>query len=115
MDVSDIITCRVIIKMKNHRHAVGDEIAIVAGVYKKCGRGTYLGPAGLISASIRVIGDTKDKRSLRLSSIKPVMKSVDDDEAVMLTKEEHVSLLEEISHLSDSLQQLQLKVEKIGK
>jgi len=61
------------------------------------------------------IGDTKDKRSLRLSSIKPVMKNVDDDEAVVLTKEEHVSLLEEISHLSDSLQQLQLKVEKIGK
>jgi len=62
--------------------------------------------------------NTRDKRSLRLSSIKALKKEVDahdDDEAVALTKAECVSLLEDISHLSDSLNKLQLKVEKTGK
>ena len=104
--------------MKSNRFNVGDAVAIVAGQCKKCGRGTCLGPAGLVSASVRVNGDTRDKRSLRLSSIKALKKEVDahdDDEAVALTKAECVSLLEDISHLSDSLNKLQLKVEKTGK
>jgi len=72
----------------------------------------------MLSASIRVNGDTKEKRSLRLSSIKPLEKddAMDGDgDEVVLTKQEYVSLLEDISHLSDSLKKLQLKVEKIGK
>jgi len=102
-----------------HRYVPGDQIEIVAGIYKKHARGTYLGPSGLLSASVKVIGDTREKRNLRLSSIRPVMKdwAADDDDDgddVVLTKQEYVSLLEEISCLSDSLKKLQLKVERLG-
>jgi len=99
-----------------HRYSKGDQVAIVAGLYKKHARGTYLGTAGLLSASIRVNGDSRDKRNLRLSSIKPLMNDVSDDDAedVVLTKEEYVSLIEEISRLSDGLQKLQLKMERMG-
>jgi len=38
----------------------------------------------------------------------------DDGDDVVLTKQEYVSLLEEISCLSDSLKKLQLKVERLG-
>jgi len=106
-------------RIMKHRYVPGDQIEIVAGIYKKHARGTYLGPSGLLSASVKVIGDTREKRNLRLSSIRPVMKdwAADDDDDgddVVLTKQEYVSLLEEISCLSDSLKKLQLKVERLG-
>ena len=38
----------------------------------------------------------------------------DQEEDVVISKKEHMSLLEEISHLSDSLKKLQLKAETMG-
>ena len=48
----------------------GDRVRIVAGKYKEHGEGEFLKWSGAWSASVKVKGDTRPKRTLRLTSLR---------------------------------------------
>jgi hypothetical protein len=91
----------------------GDKVDIIAGLYKRYGQGTYVGPYGKKMWTVEVHGDKA--RNVRLTSIR---KANDNDEqaqrTVVLSVEEYNELQQEIAGLANALQALQIKVKGYG-
>ena len=95
----------------------GDRVLIVAGKYKEHGEGEFLNWSGAWSASVNVKGDTRSKRTLRLSSLRPwpitpgrESTNTANDKSNHAQKEE---ILSEIAVLVQRLKALELKVKEL--
>ena len=88
-----------------------DPILVIKGKYKGW-KGVYISPAGLMSARVKLDGDTQEERTLRRTSIiltKKKKNSVDDD-LVAMDRQEYDELVNEIADLAKRLRKLELKL-----
>ena len=95
----------------------GDQLKIIAVKYKSHEEGTYIRPAGFISACIKVKGDDRVERTVRLTSIALLEGKAEGRGATTpkegqgaTTKEE---VLEDIAALTRNLKELELKVKAL--
>jgi hypothetical protein len=92
----------------------GDRVYMVGGIYRRYGEGRYIRPYGNKMCAIKVHGDTKDERNVRLTSIRKAPEEMADapetTASVTLSKEEYQQLLQDIDDLARALIALQLRV-----
>jgi hypothetical protein len=89
----------------------GDRVYIVGGVYRRYGEGRYIRPYGNKMCTIKVHGDTKEERNVRLTSIRKAPEAPEvAATSITLSKEEYQTLLQDIDDLTRALNVLQLKV-----
>lgn len=91
----------------------GDRVYIVGGVYRRYEEGRFIRPYGNKMCTIKVLGDTKEERNVRLTSIRKapdVTATANNEGSITLSKEEYQTLLQEIDDLARALNALQLKV-----
>ena len=97
----------------------GDRVQIVAGKYKEHGEGEFLKWSGAWSASVKVKGDTRPKRTLRLTSLRrwPINTSTSDESKETTDKESNNTrkedILADIAVLAQRLKALELKVKEL--
>jgi hypothetical protein len=92
---------------------VGDKVDIIGGLYKRYGKGTYVGPYGKKMCIVKVHGDKE--RNLRLTSIQKALdEPMTPPTTVVLSVEEYDALQQEIASLTKALQALELKVKGYG-
>ena len=92
----------------------GDRVKIVAGKYKENKEGEVLKWSGAWSASVRVKGDTRPKRILRLTSLHPwPVNSTDDNTEESKYKGSKEEILADIHALTERLKELELKVREL--
>jgi hypothetical protein len=86
----------------------GEEVDIVAGLYKRHRTGVYLRPYGTKMATVLVQGK---ERNIRLTSILKI-KSTDE---ITITQTEYKAIQDNVATLTRELKKLQLKVDKMDK
>jgi hypothetical protein len=98
----------------------GDELEIVAGLYKKYRHATYLRPCGTKMCAVKVNG-IAEERNLRLTSIRKARDQATSDNGkardkkIVLTKHQYDDLLNDIKALTRALDDLQMKVKRLEK
>lgn len=92
-------------------YAKGDRIKIVKGVYKLFGKGTYVAPAGELSARVKVDGDIAKERTIRLKSIRPLESSSfsnrqqqQDNVLILVNREDLQRLVNDVQRLHRELE-----------
>ena len=113
--------------MGSHTYTVGQHILIVKGNYKSFQHGIYIGPAGRISARIKVDGDTCSERTLRLDSIRPKppdkgqmgsnnpsRHSADLKEVVKLNKQQFKTLITDIDSGKVTIEQITTRLRRMA-
>jgi hypothetical protein len=92
-------------------YAKGDRIKIVKGVYKLFGKGTYVAPAGELSARVNVDGDIAKERTIRLKSIRPLESSSfsnrqqqQDNVLILVNREDLQRLVNDVQRLHRELE-----------
>ena len=99
--------------MAQQTYKKDDPVRIVGGIYRRYKTGTYIGAYGVKMASIKVDGDSRDQRNLRLTSIRPARTtktSTTKDVLVSVKKEDLEAILSELQALSITVNELQVKV-----
>lgn len=92
----------------------GDQLDIVAGLYKKYRTGTYIRACGTKMCAVKVHGDSAQERNLRLSSVRKNNNKFGEDGYIVMTKQQHNELLNEIKVLTEAIHRLELKAKRYG-
>ena len=106
----------------------GQHVRIIRGLYKSKKLGVYIKPYGAKMCCVKVNGDNKPWRNLRLTSIEPIHRddapsvasvasasaaeTPDEEESTFVTisRLEYNALLHEIDNMGAALRRLQLRV-----
>jgi hypothetical protein len=105
----------------------GERIRIVAGSYKKYKFGTYLRPAGLTKACVRVDGDDRQERQLWLTSLRKIVivppasaaaattenvgnRAAPRNATITIDRDAFVAIIEDIRGLSTELRALEQRL-----
>ena len=95
----------------------GDRVQIVAGKYKEHGEGEFLKWSGAWSASVKVKGDTRPSRTLRLTSLRrwPVSerRSSTSEASNSIGTGGKEEILADIDALVKTLKAMELKVKEL--
>jgi hypothetical protein len=93
---------------------LGERVLIVGGIYKCHHFGTYVGPYGNKMATVKVDGNLKESRNVRLTSIEPFpphtlsTSSSTRDKTITMPWADYDALQNDIDNLMAELRKLQL-------
>jgi hypothetical protein len=105
--------------MAEHRYKKDEAIDIVAGVYKKQGKGIFKSLAGKKMCTVVILdGDKEYTRTIYLTSIRPQAKAkakaaTTTEDTVTIPMKELAAIKEEVQVLTVALRKLQIRINKL--
>jgi hypothetical protein len=96
----------------------GDRVHITRGKYSSYGSGTFLSFTGMVSAQIKVDGDSKNQRTVRLKSIekmKPTKNTTNIKEETSTNNGKITIDKAEYDAIIKAIENLKIRVERLNK